>query len=155
MPDDFETIFVTTSDKPALIACSNPALIEAEKSVCMELGYKPHAVTTHGPFLTRFSQVRYQVVFMEELFAATEPEDNQSLITLQKMPVSQRRHATVILIGDNFNTFDPMQAFQKSVHAVINNSEIALLKELTEKAVADNDLFLHSYREVQNHIAGL
>ena len=42
-----------------------------------------------------------------------------------------------------------MQAFQQSVHAVINSSEIFLLKQLIEKAVADNDLFLHSFREVQ------
>ena len=155
MPEDFETLFVTTSDKPALIACSNPVLVEAAKCVCMELGYKSHTVTAHGPFLTRFNQVRYQVVIIEELFAATMPEENQSLISLQKMPVNQRRHATVILLGNNFTTFDPMQAFQKSVHAVINGSEIALLKELTEKAVADNDLFLQSYRETQKRIAGL
>lgn len=155
MPGNFETPFVTTTDKPALIACSQPAIIEAAKNACMELGYKSHAVTAHGPFLTCFSQVRYEVVFIEELFAATNPEENQSLITLQKMPVNQRRHATIVLFGGNFTTFDPMQAFQKSVHAVINNSEIALLKELTEKAVADNDLFLHNYREVQRHVARL
>jgi hypothetical protein len=27
-----------------------------------------------------------------------------------------------------------------------------LLKQLVEKAVADNDLFLHSFREVQNRV---
>jgi hypothetical protein len=155
MTEAFETRFVATSDRPALIACSNPAIIDAAKGACVELGYKAHAVTAHGPFLACFSQVRYQVVFIEELFAASKLEENQSLIILQKMPVNQRRHATIILFGADFATFDPMQAFQKSVHAVINNSEIALLKELTEKAVADNDLFLHNFREVQSHIARL
>jgi hypothetical protein len=43
-----------------------------------------------------------------------------------------------------------MQAFQQSVHAVINSSELFLLKQLIEKAVADNTLFLHSYQEAQN-----
>jgi len=42
-----------------------------------------------------------------------------------------------------------MQAFQQSVHAVINSSELFLLKQLIEKAVADNALFLTSYREAQ------
>jgi hypothetical protein len=32
---------------------------------------------------------------------------------------------------------------------VINSSELFLLKQLIEKAIADNDLFLHSYRETQ------
>ena len=63
--------------------------------------------------------------------------------------MSQRRAATVILFGDSFQTFTPLQAFQHSVHAVINSSELFLLKQLIEKAVADNALFLHSFREAQ------
>ena len=59
--------------------------------------------------------------------------------------MNQRRHATVILFGESFQTFTPMQAFQQSVHAVINSSELFLLKQLIEKAVADNTMFLHSY----------
>ncbi|MGH7979627.1 MAG: hypothetical protein ACREE6_09645, partial [Limisphaerales bacterium] len=71
---------------------------------------------------------------------------------LQNMPVNQRRHTTVILLGDSFQTFTPMEAFKHSVHAVINSSEMFLLKQLVEKAVSDNDLFLHSFREVQNRV---
>jgi len=61
--------------------------------------------------------------------------------------MSQRRHATIILFGNSFQTFTPLQAFQHSVHAVINSSELFLLKQLIEKAVADNTLFLSSFRE--------
>ena len=75
--------------------------------------------------------------------------ENLTLQALQNMPMTQRRHATVILFGNSFQTFTPMQAFQHSVHAVINSSELFLLKQLIEKAVADNSLFLNSYREAQ------
>jgi hypothetical protein len=68
------------------------------------------------------------------------------------MPVNQRRHATIVLIGNSFQTFTPMEAFQHSVHAVINSSEMFLLKQLVEKAVADNQMFLQSYRDVQARI---
>ena len=71
------------------------------------------------------------------------------------MPMNQRRHATVILLGDSFQTFTPMEAFKHSVHAVINSSEMFLLKQLVEKAVAENNLFLHSFREVQSHVSTL
>ena len=111
------------------------------------MGYKVHTAATHGDFLIRFSQIRYQVVILEELFAANIPSENLTLQSLQNMPMTQRRHATVILFGDSFQTFTPMQAFQQSVHAVINSSELFLLKQLIEKAVADNTLFLHSFRE--------
>lgn len=142
--------FISATDKPALLAFSTPEWLEAAKTALTELGYKVHTAATHSDFLIRYSQVRYQVVVVEELFAANEPSENLTLQALQAMPMSQRRHSTVILFGNSFQTFTPMQAFQHSVHAVINSSELFLLKQLIEKAVADNTLFLHSFREAQS-----
>ena len=144
--------FVSTEDKPALIAFSTPEWLETAKTALRELGYKVHTAATHSDFLVRFSQVHYQVVVIEELFAANNIGENLTLKALQSMPVNQRRHATIILLGDTFQTFTPMEAFKHSVHAVINSSEMFLLKQLVEKAVADNNLFLHSFREVQNRV---
>jgi len=149
MTDRFE--FITAQDKPALLAFSNPEWLETARTALNELGYKVHTAATHGDFLIRFSQFRYQVVILEELFCANTLLENSTLQTLQAMPVTQRRHATVILIGDSFQTFTPMQAFQQSVHAVVSSSELFLLKQLIEKAAADNELFLHSFREAQSH----
>src|SRR5215469_15681532 len=141
--------FISTEDKPALIAFSTPEWLETAKGALTELGYKVHTAATHSDFLIRFSQVHYQVVIVEELFAANSLAENLTLHALQAMPMAQRRHATVILLGDSFQTFTPMQAFQQSVHAVINSSELFLLKQLIEKTIADNELFLHTYREAQ------
>jgi hypothetical protein len=141
--------FLSATDKPALLAFSTPEWLESAKTALTELGYKVHTAATHGDFLIRFSQIRYQVVILEELFAANNIAENQTLQSLQVMPMSQRRHSTVILFGDSFQTFTPLQAFQQSVHAVINSSELFLLKQLIEKAVADNNLFLNGYREAQ------
>ena len=145
--------FVSNEDKPALIAFSTPEWLEEAKTALQELGYKVHTAATHSDFLMRFSQAHYQAVLVEELFGANTPEENLALKALQNMPVNQRRHATVLLIGNSFQTFSPMEAFKNSVHAVVNSSELFLLKQLVEKAVADNELFLKSYREVQNHIS--
>jgi spore germination protein YaaH len=144
--------FVSNEDKPALIAFSSPEWLEEARTALVELGYKVHTAATHSDFLMRFSQVHYQVVLVEELFGANTPDENVTLKALQNMPVNQRRHATILLIGNSFQTFTPMEAFKNSVHAVINSSEMFLLKQLVEKAVADNQLFLQSYREVQNRI---
>jgi hypothetical protein len=150
MSDKFD--FISATDKPALLAFSTPEWLETTKLALQELGYKIHTAATHSDFLIRFTQVRYQLVVLEECFAANTIEENATLRALQTMPMSQRRHATVILFGNSFQTFTPMQAFQQSVHAVINSSELFLLKQLVEKAVADNTLFLHSYREVQERV---
>lgn len=150
MSDKFD--FIGASDKPALLAFSSPEWLEAAKVSLQELGYKVHTAATHSDFLIRFSQVHYQVVVLEERFAANTLEENLTLQALQQMPMNQRRHAVVILFGESFQTFTPLQAFQHSVHAVINSSELFLLKQLIEKAVADNNMFLHSYREVQTRV---
>jgi hypothetical protein len=147
MNDQFD--FVSATDKPALLAFSTPEWLETVKTALQELGYKVHTAATHSDFLIRFSQIHYQVVILEERFAANSMEENLTLQALQQMPMNQRRHATVVLLGDSFQTFTPMQAFQQSVHAVINSSELFLIKQLIEKSVADNQMFLHSYREVQ------
>jgi hypothetical protein len=150
MSDQFD--FIGATDKPALLAFSTPEWLDGVKTALQELGYKIHTAATHSDFLVRFSQVRYQVVIVEERFAANTLEENLTLRALQDMTMSQRRHATIILLGESFQTFTPMQAFQQSVHAVINNSELFLVKQLIEKAVADNAMFLHSYQEVQTRI---
>ena len=150
MSDKFD--FIGATDKPALLAFSTPEWLETVKAALQELNYKIHTAATHSDFLIRFSQVQYQVVIVEERFAANTLEENLTLQSLQRMPMSQRRHATVILFGDAFQTFTPMQAFQQSVHAVVNTSELFLIKQLIEKAVADNNMFLHSYREVQTRV---
>jgi hypothetical protein len=155
MSNAFETQFITAADKPALIAFSTPEWLDAVKIALRALGFKVHTAATHSDFLVRFSQVRYQVVVVEELFGADTLEENSTLRALQKMPMTQRRHATIILLGNSFQTFAPMEAFQQSVHAVINSSEMFMLKQLIEKAVAENSLFLQRYLEVQNRVSTL
>jgi hypothetical protein len=141
--------FISKTDKPALIAFSTPEWLEVAKATLQELGYKVHTAATHSDFSIRFSSTQYQVVLVEELFGANTLEENLSLKALQAMPIGQRRHATVLLVGESFQTFMTMEAFKHSVHAVINSSELFLLKQLLEKAVADNNSFLQSFREVQ------
>lgn len=144
--------FISTTDKPALLAFSTPDWLESARTALVELGYKVHTAATHGDFLIRFSQIHYHVVVVEETFAANDITENRTLTALQNMPMAQRRHATIVLLGNSFQTFTPMQAFQHSVHAVINSSELFLLKQLVEKTIADNDVFLHSFREAQTQV---
>lgn len=145
MTNNFE--FITAGDKPALLGLSTPELQETAKTAFDQLGYKVHTAINHGELLYKFSQIPYQVVVLEELFSAGKPEENESLITLQHMPMHMRRHAVFVLFGFSMATFNPLQAFQYGVHAVVNPSEMFLLIQLVQKAVADNDLFLHAFRD--------
>jgi len=150
MSEKFE--FIGTNDKPALLAFSTPEWMEAARVALEELGYKVHTAATHGDFLVRFTQARYQVCVIEERFAANDITENLTLQAVQRMPMNERRHCTFVLFGESFQTFTPMQAFQQSVHAVINASELFLLKQLIEKTAADNNFFLNNYREAQTRV---
>ena len=145
--------FLTTTDKPALLALSTPEWQELAKAALAELGYKTHLAATHADFISSFTQVPYQVIILEECFAADTAPENRSLAFLQSATMAHRRHATVILVGDSYTSFNPMQASQLGVHLVVNRSEMLLLIQFIQKAVADNDLFLHGYRETQRRVA--
>jgi hypothetical protein len=153
MNDRFD--FISTTDKPALVACAAPAWLDAAKIVLPELGYKVHVAASHEDFLSRFSQVRYQVVILEDRFVGDSLNENRSLKSLQTMLMGQRRHAVIFLVGDAFRTLEPLQAFQHSVHAVINSAEMPMLKQLVEKIVAENTLFLYNFSGVQSRVSSV
>jgi DNA-binding NtrC family response regulator len=144
--------FLTAADKPALVALSTPEMEETAKTALDQLGYKVHVASNHGEFLHKFTTIPYQVVIIDELFSSSSVDENESLQTLQRMPMHMRRHAVTLLIGFSLSTFNPMQAFQQGVHAVVNPAEMFLLIQLIEKSVADNDYFLHSFREAQQRV---
>lgn len=145
--------FLTATDKPALLALSTPEWQELARAALSELGYKVHMAATHGDFIANFGQVAYQVVIIEECFAADTAPENRSLTFMQGLQMHLRRHCTIILVGDHFTSFNPLQAFQHGVHLVVNRSEMLLLIQFIQKAVADNELFLHGYRETQRRVA--
>lgn len=151
MPASFD--FLTTSDKPALLALSTPEWQELAKAALNELGYKVHQAATHSDFIANFTQVAYQVVVVEECFAADTAPENRSLVFLQSATMQLRRHSTIILVGDSYTSFNPMEAYQQGVHLVVNRSEMLLLIQFIQKATGDNDTFLHGFRETQRRIA--
>ncbi len=141
--------FLTPSDKPALLGLTSVELQETAKTALDQLGYKVHIAANHGEFMHKFAQVQYQVCLIEELFSCNSPEENESLAYIQRMPIHLRRHCSFLLFGFSVSTFNPLQAFQQGVHAVVNPAEMFLLIQLIQKAVADNDLFLNNLREAQ------
>ena len=153
----YELEFIGPNDKPALLALSTPEWLDAARNVLAEIGYKVHAASNHDDFTLRFGRIQYQVVLIEELFASNTPEENLTLQYIQQMPMPQRRHTIFILLGSSFDTLSAMQAFQQSVHAVVNREELGLLGAnilgpIVQRIVGDNDLFFNVYRDTQLRI---
>ena len=150
MSEEFD--FVGPNDLPALLALSHPPALAAVKSTLVEMGYKVHVVETHLQFETRYNQINYQVVVLEDSFAGNPMEENPSLQFLQNLPMAQRRYASLFLLGGAFETLNTLQAFSQSVHCVVNYSEIPMIGQLIQKTIAENNLFLNTFREVQHSV---
>ena len=137
MPTELD--FITTTDKPALLALSTPEWLDAAMVALNEQGYKVHTAGTHADFMARFLQNKYELVVTEEHFASNTAAENTTLTALQTLPMAQRRHCSIILLGDTVQTFNVLQAFQLIVHAVVNRSEMFLLGQLIQKVVEDRE----------------
>jgi hypothetical protein len=148
----FEFDFILASDRPALLALSTMESMATVKAALSSLDYKVHSASNHEDFFFRFGRVQYQVVVVEELFAASTPEENLTLVEFKRMPMGQRRHAVSLLIGERFKTLDPMQAFQESFHAVVNAADLDSIGPVVQQTVADQELFLQTWRETQNRL---
>src|SRR6476619_4859167 len=100
--------FLNPSYKPALLALSAQDVVTACKDVLRELNYKVLVATSHEDFFTRFNNIQFQVIILEEEFAAHSEEGNITLRVLQRMPMFQRRHTTILLLGHSFQTMNPL-----------------------------------------------
>jgi hypothetical protein len=148
--EDFDII--GPHDQPALLAISTPEVAASVKATLMDIGYKVHVVDGPLLFETRYNQVNYQVIFIEETFACADPAENATLGVVQNMPMNQRRHAAFFLIGPSYETLNTMQAFALSVHCVINLSELHQVAGLVQKTISENDFFLGPLRDAQRRL---
>jgi len=144
--------FIGPNDQPALLAINAAEPLSIAKNALIELGYKVHVIDTHPQFETRYNQVNYQVVIIEEDFGGGSILDNMSLKLLQNLPMIQRRYATIFLIGPSFESLNTLQAFAQSVHCVLNFNELPMISEVIQKTIGENDLFLSTFRETQRRV---
>ncbi len=145
MADTYD--FLSPTDQPALIGISTLDWLGKVRAALSELNYKVHSASNQEDFISRFNRTHYQVVLLEECFAVSAPDENTALALIQRMLMTQRRHAVFLLIGNQFETLDRLQAFQQSVHAVINPRELDRLRDIVQQVAADNELFLQGYLE--------
>ena len=148
MPTEFE--FFGPGHKPALLAVTSPNWRELARSGLETAGYKVHAAETHEQFVDLFTRASYQAVIIEDVFGGSA--DNPTLHWIRLLQMSQRRHAVFFLTGENWETLNPLLAFQQSVHAVLNYTAMDQLARLVEKTAADTESFLRPMRSAQERL---
>jgi DNA-binding NtrC family response regulator len=148
-----EVEFLLPTDKPALLGIDDTEMTVTAKLSLGSMGFKVHTAEDHQHFLERFGHAQYQLVILDEHFGLVQAEENVALTTLQNMSMNLRRHATIVLLGKRYETLNAMQAFQQSVHAVINPADTENLGPILQQVVHNNTNFLNSFRNVQARLA--
>ncbi len=113
-----------------------------------ELGYRIHFATSTDDAAERVRKNSYEVVLVDQAFQGASPHDNPFLAKIQWLPITIRRYMFVTLLGAEFKTFDAMMAFAKSVNLVVGYADMAQLKAILQRGVADNDQFYRVFRQV-------
>lgn len=145
--------FIRPSDNPALVAVSTQNWREAISNGLERLSYKVQTADDPESFLEHFRKGPFQIVCLEETFAAASKAENEALINLQRMPMASRRHAMVFLIGESFETLHPFQAFRESVHAVIHPDQLSEFSSLVEKVRLGEEKDLTLFTRIQEDLA--
>jgi len=139
--------FVEEGGATALVCESDQALQEKISNGLGELGYRITAPATAKDALKAMRFHLFDVVVLNELFDAADPQANGVLRYLEGMAMTTRRRFFVALLSARFRTMDNMAAFNQSVNIVINLKNIDEAGKIIKQGVADNKAFYHVFQE--------
>jgi DNA-binding NtrC family response regulator len=139
--------FVEEGGATALICESDPTVREKISGILKEFGYQITAAAVAKDALKAMRFHVFDVVVLNELFDAADPQANGVLCYLEDMPMTTRRRFFVALVSSQFRTMDNMAAFNGSVNIIINLKNIDEMGKIIKQGVADNKAFYHVFQE--------
>lgn len=142
---------IELGDKTALVCDEGPAG-DSVRDTLEELGFKCHEAETGDDAIERMKYTGYDVVAIGENFAGSTLTSNPVIRYLATLPMAQRRHSYVFIVGDSFRTLDAMQAYSHSVHLVVNAADTANLGAILKKGLSEFDLFYRVYQDILSEL---
>jgi CheY-like chemotaxis protein len=139
--------FVEEGGATALVCESDPTVREKISRNLMDLGYQITVAAVAKDALKAMRFHIFDVVVLNELFDADDPQANDVLHYLADMSMTTRRRFFVALISSQYRTMDNMAAFNHSVNIVINLKNMDDMGKIINQGVADNRAFYHVFQE--------
>lgn len=148
-----ENQFFDPEDRTALVCVDHVPYQKAITPQLIELGYKVHLGLFVDDVLLKLATYNYELVVVYENFKGSSPEENPILQEMIRRASNLRREHFVVLLTHRSPTNDAMCAFVQSVDLILNIADIANLKPVVRRAVAQHaelyQPFLESLRLVQ------
>jgi hypothetical protein len=128
--------FFDLGDNTALVCVDNQQFQKLVVPQMIDIGYKVHLGLFEEDVLLKLKTYSYNVIVVHENFKGSKPEENPIMREIVNEPGTQRRDHFVVLLSHRFATNDAMSAFVQSVDQIVNVSDLANLKPVLRRGVA-------------------
>ena len=139
--------FFDVNDNTALVCIDHQQYQKLVVPQLIDMTYKVHLGLFEEDVLLKLKTYNYNVVIVYENFKGSTAQNNPILAEMVQRSGSQRRDHFVVLLSHRFATNDAMSAFVQSVDQIINVTDLANLKPVLRRGVAQYRELYQSFHE--------
>jgi hypothetical protein len=125
-------------DNTALVCVDHQQFQKMVAPQLIDINFKVHIGLHEEDVLLKLRTYSYDVVVIYENFKGSSLGSNAILKEMTHQPSAQRREHFVVLLTHRFATNDAMSAFVQSVDLIINVADLANLKPVLRRGLAQH-----------------
>jgi len=147
MDSEHESTFFDVGDNTALVCVDHQQYQKLVVPQLIDINYKVHLGLYEEDVLLKLKTYAYHVVIIYENFKGSSLQTNPILREMIHKSGHIRREHFVVLLSHRFATNDAMSAFVHSVDQIINIADLANLKPVLRRGVAQFREMYHPFQE--------
>jgi hypothetical protein len=155
MEQETDSNVLELGDNTALVCIDHQQYQKIVVPQLIDMTYKVHLGLFEEDVVLKLKTYDYDLVVIYENFKNTKIETNPLLREMAKRPDARRREHFVVLLSHKFPTNDAMSAFVHSVDEIINIADLANLKPVLRRGVAQHRELYHSFNEMVKSVQAL
>jgi hypothetical protein len=155
MEQEVTSSFVDLGDNTALVCVDHQQYQKIIVPQLIDMTYKVHLGLFEEDVSLKLKTYNYNVVVIYENFKNSTVATNPLLREMAKRRDARRREHFVVLLSHKFATNDAMTAFVHSVDQIINITELANLKPVLRRGVAQHHELYHSFNDMVKSVQAL
>ncbi len=152
MSSQTENSFFDLGDTTALVCVDQQQYQKLVVPQLIDMNYKVHLGLFEEDVLVKLQTYSYNVVVIYENFKGSTAQTNPILREMVKRPGNERREYFVVLLSHRYATNDAMSAFVQSVDQIVNISDLANLKPVLRRGVAQFRELYNAFHETRKAV---
>lgn len=146
MEHEIDPALFDVGDDTALVCVDHEQYQKIVVPQLIDMNYKVNLAISEADVATKLRSYPYRIVIVYEHFGGCTLGNNTVLGELCHQTGNDRREHFVVLLTHRFASNDPMSAFALSVDLTINVADLANLKPMLRRGVAQHREMYHSFR---------